>query len=202
MNKGIRASEDFREVYYRVYVKFKTGWIGPASKLSRATIISASDWSQAMIAHHWEPRNDHYLYLDPVRCVNLSTNLPKCIGYNDFARIEWLGETRGAALFSSGPKIGAWQCIEHHVRLNDPGQSNGISETWIDENPDSSRTNINFVGSYTAYGINAVFFETWLNDGAATTQERYFDNIVVSTQRIGCFGTDTPPAPPTGLKVQ
>ena len=204
MNNGIRTTEDFREIYYRFYVKFKTGWADGNDKLSRATSIVAADWSQAMIAHHWESQTDHHLYIDPVRCVDLSTNQPKCSGYNDFAHMDWLGETQGAATFSSGAKIGQWVCVEQHVRLNDPGQSNGVQEAWIDGNLDVSKTNLNFVGSYTAYAINAVFFETWLNAGATATEERYFDDIVISTQRIGCIATsDTnPPHAPTGLIVK
>jgi hypothetical protein len=36
------------------------------------------------------------------------------------------------------------------------------------------------------YMINAVLFENYWNAGSPVTQERYFDNIVISTSRIGC----------------
>jgi hypothetical protein len=42
--------------------------------------------------------------------------------------------------------------------------------------------------SFRDYGINAVYVENYWNDGAPHAQERYFDNFVVSTQRIGCLG--------------
>jgi hypothetical protein len=42
------------------------------------------------------------------------------------------------------------------------------------------------MGSYRDYGINVVSIENYWNDGAPQAQERYFDNVVVSTQRIGC----------------
>ena len=51
---------------------------------------------------------------------------------------------------------------------------------------DARETGLNWVGSYSAYGINAVFFENYWNTGSPVAQERYFDNLVVSTQRIGC----------------
>ena len=51
---------------------------------------------------------------------------------------------------------------------------------------DAQRTGLNFVGSYDAYGINALFFENYWNTGAPAAQERDLDNIVVSMQRIGC----------------
>jgi hypothetical protein len=36
------------------------------------------------------------------------------------------------------------------------------------------------------FGINTIFLENYWNEGAARPQERYFDNFVVSTQRIDC----------------
>jgi hypothetical protein len=45
------------------------------------------------------------------------------------------------------------------------------------------------VHSYTSYAINAIFFENYDNDGSDQEQERFFDNIVVSTSPIGCLDT-------------
>ena len=44
---------------------------------------------------------------------------------------------------------------------------------------------MNFIGSFDDYAINAVFFENYWNSGSVKLQERYFDNIVISTQPIG-----------------
>jgi len=46
---------------------------------------------------------------------------------------------------------------------------------------------LNFVDSYTDYGINAIFIENYWNSGSPKEQQRYFDNFVVSTKRIGCL---------------
>ena len=35
INKGIRPDEDFREIYYRMYLKMQVGWQGNPAKLSR-----------------------------------------------------------------------------------------------------------------------------------------------------------------------
>ena len=82
--------------------------------------------------------------------------------------------------------VGAWYCIEAHVRMNDSGLSNGLFEYWIDGALETSRSDLNWVGAYDEYGINAIFFENYWNSGSPVAQERYFDNIVVSTSRIGC----------------
>jgi len=184
MNKGIRNTEDFRDVYYRMYLKMQDGWVGSPAKLSRATCFSsATDWSQAMIAHLWS--SGDYLLVDPVRCVDLATSLVKCIGYNDFDNMDWIGHLAGVTPIFDSVHDGIWYCVEAHVKLNDPGISNGIQEFWIDGNLEARRDYLNFVSSYTDYAINAVLFENYWNSGSPQLQERYFDNIVVSTQPIG-----------------
>jgi hypothetical protein len=185
MDKGIRSAQDFREVYYRMYLKNQAGWQGDPAKLSRATVFAADDWSQAMIAHLWGGWDDKLL-IDPVRCVG-TNNQVKCNGYNDFANMDWLGYQNGQTpLFSPGYDD-RWYCIEAHVRLNDPGLDNGVQEFWIDGKLEARHQGLNFVRAYTDYAINAIFFENYWNDGSVQDQERYFDNIVVSTARIGCL---------------
>lgn len=201
---GVDTTTKFREVYYRVYLKSQTGWVNPNtpnnSKFVRAMVISASDWSQAMIAHMWsDETNNNFLMSDPVSCVSGST--VQCVGYNDFADFTWLGGTRGTTAIFTSPNLGTWNCIEHHVKLNDAGQSNGVSEFWIDDHLEASRTNLNFVGSYSAFGINSIFFENYINNGSPQAQSRYWDNIVVSPQRIGCNPGSNALLPPTNLKV-
>jgi hypothetical protein len=88
-------------------------------------------------------------------------------------------------LFDSA-HVGQWYCIEAHVRLNDAMQANGVFEAWINGTLDARKANLDWVGQYNSYGINAVFLENYWNGGATRAQERYFDNFVVSTQPIGC----------------
>ncbi len=185
MNKEIRANEDFREVYYRMYLKMQAGWQGNPAKLSRATVIAGDDWSQAMIAHLWGD-NQLNLLLDPVRCVDQRNNV-KCIGYNDFSHMDWLGYQSGVEPIFDTQNADRWFCIEAHVKLNDPGQSNGLHEFWIDGKLEARREGLDFVRGYTDFAINAIFFENYWNQGSPQMQERYLDNIVVSTEKIGCL---------------
>ena len=189
MKNGIRENQDFREIYYRIYLKMQAGWEGSPAKLSRATIIADSEWSQAMIAHLWTGKRP-YLTAAPVRCVDMN-NKVKCNGYNDFVHMEWIGPKTGITPIFDFAHNNTWFCIEAHVRLNDPGQSNGLQEFWIDGKLEARSEGLNFVQSYSEYGINAVFFENYWNSGSPKQQERYFDNIVVSTQRVGCLGNFT-----------
>lgn len=183
-DKGIRNTEDFREIYYRIYLKNQAGWEGSPAKLSRAIVFAGSNWSQAMIAHLWS--SGDYLLIDPASGVDENGNVITT-KYNDFANLHWLGYKRGTTPVFDSEHDDRWYCIEAHVRLNDAGESNGVQEFWIDGHPEARRSGLNFVDSYTDYGINAIFIENYWNSGSPKEQQRYFDNFVVSTERIGCM---------------
>lgn len=189
-SKGIRPDSDFREIYYRVFVRLQKGFKGNPYKLSRATVMAKSDWSQAMIAHVWGDRGDK-LQLDPVRCTDALGSL-KCAGYNDFTNMQWIGAKAGSTPVFDDTHDDRWFCVETHVKLNDAGSSNGVHEYWIGDTLEARREGLNFLGGYSTYGINGVFFENHWNAGSPKVQERYFDNIVVSTKRIGCAENPAP----------
>ena len=181
------GTANYREIYWRHYLLTPSAWTGGAGdKLSRAMILAGGDWSQAMIAHVWGASNgSEYLLIDPASGTDEAGTL-RTSGYNDFANLRWLGNRRASMPTFSDAARGTWHCIEARVRLNDAGASNGVFQLWIDGVLAAGRTDLNWVGSYSAYGINAVFFENYWNAGSPVVQDRFFDNIVVSTQPIGC----------------
>lgn len=183
-SKNIRTGEDFREIYYRMFVRHQKGWKGNPYKLSRATVIAKADWSQAMIAHLWGDQKSG-LQLDPVNCAD-AAGAVKCAGYNDFTNMKWIGAKAGPTPVFDGGLDGQWLCVETHVKLNSGGKADGVHEFWIGETLEARREGLDFLGVYSAYGINGVFFENYWNTGSPQAQERWFDNIVVATKRIGC----------------
>jgi hypothetical protein len=179
------GSTKYRDVYWRVFIYYPPGWEGGAGhKVSRATSLVNSNWAQSMIAHIWG--GTKHLWVDPASGTDAAGNL-RTTKYNDFDRLRWLGARRGNTAVSE--PTGVWQCIEARVRLNDAGKSNGIQQMWINGVLEAESRDLNFLGSYADYGINAVFLENyWNSPGAPKTQYRYFDNFVVSTAPIGCGG--------------
>lgn len=178
------GTSKFRDIYWRVFVYYPAGWEGGVGhKVSRATSLVNSNWAQSMIAHVWS--GNPYLYIDPASGTDASGNL-RTTKYNDFDNLRWLGARKGVSSVST--RTGVWHCIETRARLNDAGQSNGAQQLWVNGVLEAERTGLNFVGSYSDYGINAVFLENYWNGGAPKTQDRFFDNFVVSTKRIGCGG--------------
>ena len=179
---------NYRELYWRVYVHTQAGWKPNGNdKFTRAIVFAKSDWSEAAMGHVWagsSTTSQNYLVLDPASGTDPAGNLVT-VGYNDFAHLTWLGAVQGQTpVFGSG--AGQWYCVEAHMRLNDAGQSNGVLELWINGTADAQRTGLNWLGNYSAYGINALFLENYINNGAPQAQVRDYDELVVSTKRIGC----------------
>jgi hypothetical protein len=179
----------YRELYWRLYLRTDSSWSGGGGdKLSRAVSLVDSNWSQAAAAHVWSGHgipSANYLMLDPASGTDAAGSIVTT-HYNDFTHLRWLGSQQSSTPLFDAAHSGRWYCIEAHARLNDIGVANGVFELWIDDRLEARREGLNWVGSYKTYGFNAIFVENYWNNGAPIAQSRAFDNIVVSTKRIGC----------------
>lgn len=188
---------DFDEVYWRFYVKLEEGFEGRPDKLTRTTIFAGQSREQAMIAHVWSHYTDReFLLIDPVSGIDSNNNLITTT-WNDFENLQWLGSVKGNTRIEAG----RWYCLEARVKLNSPGNSDGVLEYWIDGELDAGRSDLNYVGSWNDYGINSVFISNYWNQGSTKDQNRYLDNLVISSKRIGCVDAivESVPMPPTLL---
>lgn len=181
----------YRDIYWRFDLRLQPGWAGGgADKLTRATILSSERFAQAAIGHLWSgapPGSDpERLYLDPASGTDEFGTL-RTTTYNDFPRLRWLGAAAGQTALFNPANIGQWFCIEVHMKLNQGDAGDGIFEYWIDDHLEARRTGLNWISTYQAYGINAVYLEQyWTSVPFSRVQQRYWDNFVVSTARIGC----------------
>ena len=181
--KVINKGRKYDEIYWRFYVKHQYGWTGGGpAKLSRATSIVSSNWAQAMISHVWS--SGEALTLDPATGVH--NDKVVTTRYNDFDNLKWLGNKPVSSfkLFST-KESGRWVCFEIRVKLNKAGKKDGLNQLWIDGRLEAERKGLDWRGSYTGHGINAVFLETYWNRGSPITQSRWIDNFVISTKPIG-----------------
>ena len=189
----IKRGTKFDEIYWRIYVKHQAGWTGGGpAKMSRATSIVSSAWNQAMIAHVWS--SGESLTLDPASGVPADSDYVITTKYNDFDNLRWLGNKPVSEMkISSTEESGWWVCVEARAKLNTPGKSDGENQLWIDGRLECERTGLDWIGSYTGHGINAVFLEAYWNDGSPVDQSRWYDNFVISSQRIGPVVTPVNP---------
>jgi len=181
--KVVNKGKQYDDIYWRIYVKHQYGWTGGGpAKLSRATSIVTPKWAQAMIAHVWS--SGEALTLDPatgVRGDKIVTSR-----YNDFGNLKWLGNKPTSRFkLHSTEESGRWVCVEARVKLNTPGEKDGLNQLWIDGRLEAERTGLDWRGSYTKHGVNAVFLEAYWNRGSPVDQSRWIDNFVISTQPIG-----------------
>ncbi|SCX96729.1 hypothetical protein SAMN05216233_102341 [Desulfoluna spongiiphila] len=186
-----RSSEDFNEIYWRFYIKLSKGWQGNAKKLTRASVFSASDWRQAMIAHVWHG-NELALGTDPKTFVSGSTVTSTT--YNDQNNGTWLGAVSGTTQLYETDNADHWICIESRVKLNSSGNSDGEQDLWIDGELEIHQTGLNWIGSWREYGINMISLGNYWNGGSPRPQQRYLDNLVIATSRIGMAGSPVNPA--------
>jgi hypothetical protein len=179
----VNRGRTYDEIYWRVYVKHRYGWTGGGpAKLSRATSIVSPHWAQAMIAHVWS--SGEALTLDPA--TGVQGDRVVTTRYNDFGNLKWLGNKPVSRFkLHSTEESGRWVCVEARVKLNTPGQKDGLNQLWIDGRLEAERKGLDWRGRYTGHGINAVFLETYWNKGSPVTQSRWIDNFVISTQPIG-----------------
>jgi hypothetical protein len=98
-----------------------------------------------------------------------------------------------------------WHCLEFELKANTPGVHDGEQRMWINGLLKGDVRNLRWRDT-TNLRINAIQITN--SGGGPKVEYKWFDNIVVSRERIGCLGTTTPPpAPtpipaPTNLKVQ
>jgi hypothetical protein len=186
-----RPNESFTEIYWRMDIKAQEGWTGGGpAKLSRALCMANSNWAQGMMAHLWSGGpNNLYLGMDPASGIGTDGAL-KSTKYNDFPNLRWLGFKAGNIDLFSTENSAKWYCIVGHVKLNTPGQKDGVFQFWINDTLQASSTNLDWHSTWNSnpanLHINAIFFENYWNSGSPVEQERYFDNIVISTKPIPC----------------
>lgn len=95
---------------------------------------------------------------------------------------------------------GQWYCLEQRVKMNTPGQSDGILENWVDGVKIGSWNTLKF-RSVEANNIGEVWFGVYVGGAnvASATYRVQFDNFVVARNRVGCYEADsggvTLPAP-------
>lgn len=175
-----RAGEHFDEVFLRWYHRFAPDWPGeypPKMARLRSHYVSC-DWCFAWAEHFW-------LSESGVANSDPFSRIPSPAGaaYVDDSR--WLG--RVASTLDLSMRDGEWVALEMRVRLNTPGQDDGQVTFWADGEVVLDRSGLNFRGAYDETGINVAMIDTYWNGGSpAEGLDRWYDNVVIATERVGC----------------
>jgi len=197
----------YDHAFARLYVKFEPGWQcginctkifafygnridNRWSGFGKAgTRPSGTDWFYAaLVTLNW------YRQPDPGELIFYSY-FPEMTQAPD-------GMYWGNFFFQKDPREaiqpGRWYCLELELQANKPGTRDGFQRMWIDGVFKGESLNMRWRDT-TDVRINAL--QLTFSGEVAVAQRLWIDNLVVSTQKIGCMA-DTPPAVPTGLLVQ
>lgn len=84
---------------------------------------------------------------------------------------------------------GDWYCVEGRVRMNTPGERDGLLEAWIDGMPVMSRDDLAFRRADEQFiGVSSFWFNVYFGGTQPSPNEKSatFDNVAVGPTRIGC----------------
>jgi hypothetical protein len=185
------GTADYRQIYWRFFVRTDMDWEGGhGEKMTRLTAYANSNRAQAMAAYGWAHNSRPAQFLIQGMSGTDSAGNLRSTRWNDTPNWRQLGTSN--AVTPVIPTRNEWVCLEFMVKLNDAGQSNGSMTYWKNDVQEARLANVNWLGVFSAYAINAVRLENWWSTAPTATfnppkvQSRYFDNFVVSTERIGC----------------
>ena len=86
---------------------------------------------------------------------------------------------------------GEWVCLELMMRLNTPGEADGAMAFWMNDELGHEQTGMHW-RDVPELQLNKAWLQHYIDQGDTDQSNRaWFDDVVVSTQRIGCG--DTPP---------
>jgi len=177
------SPNDYPTLYWRYYTRFSSNW--KFSSIGTKGFETVTQGGQSVYAW-WNGAG----FTDANELAQYTQNVSNPVAYR--------GNVNG------GPFIitpGQWYCLELRVTYN-TGASNGTIQFWVDDVLRADHPNIK-VESPAGMTIEGWILSTYWNmPGTHPLMYRWFDNFVISRERIGCLSRDTTtPAPPTGLRV-
>lgn len=175
-------------VFYRYYHKFGSGFTRFPQKMSRIGYRNHSTWKEIYRVHSWMTGTG--LLTADVMAKNSSQTSS-----------GWLPIATETS-FNFASHLNEWVAIEVELKINTPGKTDGLYRTWINDQLVIERLNVDMRGS-TSDKINEVMLDTYWNESSPGNIARYYDNFVISTQKIGLIAaaTASPPASPTNVQA-
>lgn len=182
-------------IYYRWYQKWSSNWVWqPVSTKMTNTNVSPASAPGCAFEVLWG-NGQFVIQCGPVAEANWDS-------YNYYQN------TGSTSTFLPGQ----WYCIEVKVKMNSPGLADGEISAWVNDELKISYPNRRLRGASTSdpapsTAKNRAILITGSYENVPQNQTSWNDANVVSTQRIGCLGSNIPkgdttaPSAPTGLRA-
>ncbi len=209
---GCSPLRSHEQLYFRAYVRFAddhryvhhflsiagsqpddfwyhgTAGCLPNGELSMGTTVDHREDSHESFFYTYTPdmscdtRCDRYADVDAICAECASKGLPTC---TEQPQCCW------GNVYAPDPPValptGRWFCLEMTMRANTPGESDGSMAYWIDGELAHQVDGMLFRTSPTL-ALNRVRLQHYIteSDAEGFSNRVWFDDVVVSTERIGC----------------
>lgn len=178
--------EDFDEVWVRFWTRTPPEWPdGGMGDLVEVQALSTEESAIAADATILGPTGSTTARLIGWSCVHDGQLL--CDGINDWGNPNLVARafTSGVTPLFSTEYGGDWHCAVLHVRLDQPGSSDGQISLRIDGELDAQLDDLELIGNWPGTRLNAVKFSSWWPD-VPYPLERHIDDVVVATTPLSC----------------
>jgi hypothetical protein len=170
------------EVWLRFYSKFDPGIVWP-NRSQKLAILNLTD-GQTSTRHY-----QIYIFVRP--------NGEYATDHSYFSQSRFFGLLQNVGSPVS-PRMGQWDKIKLHVRLNTSGQSNGVVQLWVNDALKVDRHDVD-IREATNYGLNKLNLSSYTTQAGVSTGVQWWDSFVLST-------TDPDeverPNPPSNVRVE
>ncbi len=171
-----RRGTKVEEVWLRVWSKFDPGLTFPSGQ--KIAILNLTDGVSS------ERRYQVILYVRSNGEYALqTTDIGNWQFYNRY-------QNQGTA---SPVRLGQWDKLKVHVRLNTPGASNGTLRLWVNDTLKLEYNDVN-IRFNTAMGMNKLILSTYATPPSPTNGMQWHDDFTLATSDPD--GGSTPPPPP------
>lgn len=193
-----RPQGEPQEAYFRYYLRLGDNWnptIDGGKLPGLAGTYNRAGWGgrKADGSNGWSARGS---FLQQTAAGSAIDELRAIGSYVYHAGMETrYGDNWGWNLGPSGVlQKNRWYCIEQHVKLNTPGQPDGVLRTWVDGRLAFDRQDIRFRDS-DALRIESVWMNVYHGGARPAPHDLtlYIDNIVVAGRYIGPMGQGARP---------
>jgi hypothetical protein len=169
-------------IYFRYYLRFGDDWDGRHGKLPGfgGTYDRAGWGGKPSDGYNgWSARG---CFSCPVNDrVQIGTYCYHADRKSQYGAV-WKWRTQDRGLLEKN----RWYCIEQYLRLNSPGEPNGVIRAWVDGLPAFEKSDIRF--RYTSdLRIEKIWFNIYHGgkESAQSDDHVFFDNVVIAHKYIG-----------------
>ena len=185
-----KIGEEPEEIYFRYYLRFADDWNQTVfgGKLPGISgTYGAAGWGGRKPdgTDGWSARGTYFLSISGDNPLSGTHPIGTYCYYADQPGTygdtwAWNKEYKG---FLSKNR---WHCIEQYVRMNTPGDHDGIIRAWVDGRPAFDKEDIMF-RTVDSLKIEQVWMNVYHGGTAVSPydQHLYVDNVVISRQYIG-----------------